>query len=84
MASSPERWQKLLEKQHLQRRIDLLSLIDILSDDEEAPDADPIDRTNLVAAIAELLIGGRCHAFARADGVPCKLRATDLALGNSG
>ena len=29
MASSPERWQKLLEKQHLQRRIDLLSLIDI-------------------------------------------------------
>jgi len=37
MASSPERWQKLLEKQHLQRRIDLLSLIDILSDDEEAP-----------------------------------------------
>jgi len=59
MASSPERWQKLLEKQHLQRRIDLLSLIDILSDDEEAPDADPIDRTNLVAAIAEAFNRGK-------------------------
>ena len=59
MASSPERWQKPSEKQHLQRRIDLLSWIDFLSDDEDAPDGDPIDRTNLVAAIAEAFNRGK-------------------------
>jgi hypothetical protein len=47
MVSSPERLQKPSEKQHLQRRIDLLSWIDLLSGDEEVPDADPIDRSNL-------------------------------------
>jgi hypothetical protein len=59
MESSPERWQKISEKQHLQRRIDLLSWIDLLSAGEEAPDADPIDRTNLVAAIAEAFNRGK-------------------------
>jgi hypothetical protein len=63
MASSPERWQKPSEKQHLQRRIDLLSWIDLLSGDEEVPDADPIDRSNLVAAIAEAFSRGKRSCF---------------------
>jgi hypothetical protein len=58
MASS-ERSQKLSDKQHLQRRINLLSWIDFASDYEEVPDADPIDRTNLVAAIAEAFNRGK-------------------------
>jgi hypothetical protein len=61
MASSPEQWQKLSE--HLQRRIDLLSWIDRLSIDEEAPDDDPIDNTNLVAAIAEAFSQGKPSCF---------------------
>jgi hypothetical protein len=61
MASSPERWQKL--SQHLQRRIDLLSWIDLSSNDEEAPDANPIDKTNLVAAIAEAFNRGKPSCF---------------------
>jgi hypothetical protein len=59
MESPSERSQKLSEKQHLQRRIDLLSWIDLLSDEEENPGADPIDRTNLVAAIAEAFSRGK-------------------------
>jgi hypothetical protein len=63
MASSPERWKKLSEKQYLQRRIDLLSGIAFLSDDEEVSEADPIDRTNLVAAIAEAFSRGKPSCF---------------------
>jgi hypothetical protein len=75
MVSSPERLQKPSEKQHLQRRIDLLSWIDLLSGDEEVPDADPIDRSNLVSwQSRRLLVGGSRHAFGRDDGAPCKLR----------
>jgi len=61
MASSPEQWQKLSE--HLHRHIDLLSWIDRLSIDEEAPDDDPIDNTNLVAAIAEAFSRGKPSCF---------------------
>lgn len=65
MVSLPERFQKPLARQHLQRRIDLLAeptkraWIDAFSESQETRDFDPIDSSDLAAAIANAFRRGR-------------------------